>query len=158
MNDPLTWCIWWRPPISWDCRLFSGWDFQRILKALPIYWTDWFFLLNFFLSLSFNFLIDFRFRILWIFPNNLWTTRLLDACDDVHQFPEIAGCSLGETFGESWKLCQYTEPIEAVHSNLRPCLTYFGLTWNVSPKAEVSSLSEPTVSTFGLNSISSPTN
>ena len=48
--------------------------------------------------------------------------------------------------------------MEAVHSNLRPWLTYFGLTVNVSPKAEVSSLWEPTVSTLGLYSINSPTN
>ena len=26
--------------------------------------------------------------------------------DEVHQFPDIAGCSFGDTFGVSWKLCQ----------------------------------------------------
>ena len=70
----------------------------------------------------------------------------------------MAGCSLGDTLGVSWKLCQYTDPIEAVHSNLRPTMTYLGFTLNVSPKAEVSSLWAPTDSTLGLYSINSPTN
>ena len=67
-------------------------------------------------------------------------------------------CSLGETFGVSRKLCQYTDPIEAVHSNLSPCLTYFGLMRNVRPKADVSSFSPRTLSTMGLCSINWPIN
>ena len=83
---------------------------------------------------------------------------LLEAFDEVHQFPVTAGCSRGETLGVSRKLCQYTEPIEAVHSNLRPTLTYLGFTVKVRPREDVSSLLEPRDSTRGLYSISSPTN
>ena len=91
--------------------------------------------------------------------NTLYFLRNLPAAlEPFHQLSEMAGCSLGDTLGVSWKLCQYTDPIEAVHSNLRPTMTYLGLTLNVSPKAEVSNRWAPTDSTFGLYSINSPTN
>ena len=80
------------------------------------------------------------------------------ASDEPHKFPYMDICSLGETFGVSRKLCQYTDPIEAVHSNLSPCLTYFGLMRNVRPKADVSSFSPRTLSTMGLCSINWPMN
>ena len=80
------------------------------------------------------------------------------ASDEPHKFPYMDICSLGETFGVSRKLCQYTDPIEAVHSNLSPCLTYFGLMRNVRPKADVSSFSPRTLSTMGLCSINWPIN
>ena len=49
--------------------------------------------------------------------------------DDLHQLLEEVDFSiLGMTGIFSWKLCQNTAPMAAVHSNLIPCSTCSGLT------------------------------